>query len=486
MKNGILRDSAIFSFSRYVLIGLSFVRNFFVARILDPESYGYWVIAMLILTYGDQIHLGLRHAGDREIPFARGQGRPEEAKKTANTVYAGILWLSIASLAALGIFVLIGGNEGGTVEHLMLFAGLIVVLDQVNRYYLMIMRATTLFVLSSKIEIITETFRTLLVCILVYYFSLWGAISGFLAAAAFMTLYVLFHFRNEFVPRMDLRRLKELLMLGFSLFGVGLLYILLINADRLFAATMLSKEQLGIYGIAALAVQLPLSFTQGISAVVYPSFSETFGRSNAVMALYPMYTSVLRSLAFATPFVAVTIYFAATILIGLFLPAYRESLVILIVLLPGVFFLSFVPFLSGVFTAVNRARQFLLLELFACVCAAALFFLVQEFSAGPKGIAIAMSAGMMMYAATAIVAAFRLFSIKSSEVIKQIAGTFYPSAYCMIVMGILVSTIGREPGAVSALIAYGMFLVACIPLVFMARRVLDLRRISSMLRAPHG
>lgn len=77
-----LRDSLVFGSSRYVLLGLSMVRNVVVAKILGPADYGLWIILSLLFTYGDQIHLGLRHAGDRELPFLMGQGDYERSDTT--------------------------------------------------------------------------------------------------------------------------------------------------------------------------------------------------------------------------------------------------------------------------------------------------------------------------------------------------------------------------------------------------------------------
>src|SRR3972149_4811901 len=97
----IVKDSLTFSSARYVLMGLSALRNFALAKVLDPENYGYWVVLSLIFAYGDQIHIGLRHAGDRDIPFLRGQERHDEADHITRVLFSGILFFS--ALACLGL-----------------------------------------------------------------------------------------------------------------------------------------------------------------------------------------------------------------------------------------------------------------------------------------------------------------------------------------------------------------------------------------------
>ena len=486
MSSGLLRESAVFSVSRYALLGLSFIRNFVVARALDPEQYGYWVIVMLVLTYGDQIHLGLRHAGDKEIPYYRGRGQPEEARRIADTLYAGILLISVAALVILGSITAVAPGGERTVQGVIVVAGVIVVVEQVNRYYLMIMRATKQFILSSKVEIAVEAARTTLVCVLVYLFSLAGAITGFLAAAVIMTVFFVFRFRTQFVPRFDWRRLRKLLQLGISLFGVSLLYVLLINADRLFGATVLSKVELGVYGIAALAAQLPLNFTQGISSVVYPTLSEQFGRSDSLEHVFPVFSNVLRSLAFAVPLIVVTTYFGASILVEWFLPAYRQSLEVLILLLPGVFLLAFVPLLSGVFTAVNRARHFLLLEIVAVVCALILFPVLKSLLEGPRGIGVAMSSSMVIYAGLALISTLYLFSVNPRRVLKELAATCLPSIYCLALVVAVLQVGGAESNLTRILMQYGLFLLGSIPLIIVAHRVLDLRKVWRLLRASNA
>ena len=471
--------------SRYVLLGLSFIRNFFIARVLDPESYGTWVILMLVLTYGDQIHLGLRHAGDKEIPYFNGQGRPDEAQKVANTVFGGILALSVIGFVLLSLALLMMGESVAAVRGVLLIAGVIVIAEQVNRYYLMIMRVKKQFIVSSRIEIITETVRTGLVCALAFFFSLTGAISGFLGAAMFMVVVFLVRMRRESVPTIDPGRLKNLMTLGFSLIGVSFLFVLLINSDRLFAASVLSKAQLGMYGVAALAAQLPVNFTQGISSVVYPTFSERFGRVNATTDVFPIFSNVLRSLAFASPLVVVTTFFGATILIQWFLPAYQQSIGVLAMLLPGMFLLSFVPLFSGIFTAMNRARRFLLIEVFAGLCSIVLFLVLQHVLDGHKGVAVAMSSAMVIYGGTSLVGALHLFPMERHEVLKEIAVTCLPSLYCLLVVGIVTNIAGSEGTTTDVMIQFGLWLLSVPPLLYVAHHLLDLRKMWRLLRTPH-
>ena len=120
------------------------------------------------------------------------------------------------------------------------------------------------------------------------------------------------------------------------------------------------------------------------------------------------------------------------------------------------------------------------------VCIVALFLVFQEFFAGPKGVGVAMTAGMLIYAATTIVAVFRLFPISPPDALKQISGIYLPSFYCLIVVGLIINTIGTEADVMTTLIGYGLFLVASIPLLVFAHRLLDLRKMFSILRAPHG
>ena len=220
--------------------------------------------------------------------------------------------------------------------------------------------------------------------------------------------------------------------------------------------------------------------------MVYPTLSEQFGRSDSLEHVFPVFSNVLRSLAFAVPLIVVSTFFGTSILVEWFLPAYRQSLEVLILLLPGVFLLSFVPLLSGVFTAVNRARHFLLLEIAAVVCALVLFPVLKSLLEGPRGIGVAMSSSMVIYGGLALVSTLYLFSVNPRRVLKELAATCLPSVYCLVLVELVLQVEGPESNLMRILLQYGLFLLGSIPLVVIAHRVLDLRKVWRLLRASNA
>lgn len=429
MRKGLLVEGILFSASRYVLLGLSAVRNLVVAKVLGPEEYGYWIILSLVLTYGDQLHLGLRHAGDKEIPFLRGKREDTRALQVADTIYGGVI-----SLAAIGVLVAGPMSLSGLIQAPQLSIGLAVVSlilfsDQVNRFFLMVLRTDKEFILSSKVESFFELIRTLAVCGLVVAFELWGALGAFLLASAATSAFFVYRYRGRFRPKIDSALAKQLAVIGFPLFLSGLLYILMISLDRVVASWALSKKDLGLYGLAALLIQLPISGSQAVTAVLYPRFSEAFGETGEAGSMYPLYSQAVSVTSYLAPLLVIGIYFASEFLITWLLPEFSGATTIIWQLSNGMYFLVIVPLPMYALMALGRRREYVATQSAAVLVAAVLYIVAAATGRGPSAIAIAASLSYGVFLILIHVRASLVFGRNRTDTSRALAGTLLPGLY---------------------------------------------------------
>jgi O-antigen/teichoic acid export membrane protein len=437
MKLKIIRDTLYFSSSRYVLLGLSVVRNLVVARVLGPEDYGLWIIATLVLTYGDQIHLGLRHAGDKEIPYYTGRSDIQQASRLASAIYAGVLVLSVIGVIGLTVVALATGVSSDLRDALLVCA-MIVVSDQVSRFYLMILRTRKEFVLSSKVESWFELLRTTLVCGLAMLFHFMGALSAFLIASAATSLFFLMRYRGDIVPLLNPVALRQLFPAGFSLFLSGIMYLLVISLDRLIGASVLTKAELGIFGLASLLAQVPVNAAQAIKDVLYPTISEEFGREGSVGSVLPLFMKGLTIAAITLPSLVAVVYFVGEFLVRWLLPAFIESIPLMAILSNGIYFLCLAALPTGVLMATGRNRTYLMLQAITVVVTLIAYLLMVKLVGGAVALCYAASISFFVFAALVLSVLIGNPDRRVKDYFMELMKILGPSLYCMLLVAGLI------------------------------------------------
>lgn len=406
MQSRLIRNTLYFSSSRYVLLVLSLVRNLVVARALGPDEYGLWVIFMLLLTYGDQIHLGLRHAGDREIPYANGRDDVNESSLLSSTIYGGVLLLSgIGMLVATGVLVALGPTQ--LLSRVVFLSGIVVVSDQVSRFYLMLLRTRKEFVVSSVVEVAFEILRTVLVSGLAFLFTLFGAIVALGVASIATSAFFLVRFRGTVAPRFHWSTIRRLIPVGFPLFASGLLYILIISLDRVIGAAVLTKAELGVLGLASLLAQVPVSAAQSIKDVLYPSLSEAVGKDPNAADAFALFRKGLDLSAVVLPVLVGLVTILSAPVIILLLPEFKESIPLVAILSNGVYFLCLSALPLGLLMAVRQTRIYLSVQIVSVVVSIGLYLVFFDRIGGITSLCYAASCSFFLFASLTLSAAMK-------------------------------------------------------------------------------
>ncbi|HLE31505.1 MAG TPA: oligosaccharide flippase family protein [Bacteroidota bacterium] len=467
----IFRDSLLFSSARYVIMVLSAVRNLVLARVLDPEHFGYWVVLSLVLAYGDLVHGGLRHAGDREIPYFRGQERHDEVVHVERILFGGILFFSSIALLVLSLLGILGIPTMGWPQSALIIAGLVIVAEQVSRFSYMILRTRHEFVLSSKLEIGFEVTRTALVCTLAAFQGVLGALIGFLLAAVLNVGYFGMVLRLPPRPLANILKLRMLLNTGFLLFSVALVQLLILNLDRVIGSFILTPSDLGIYGLAALAMQVPLMFSQSLSTVFVPSASEAFGRRNSLEDVAQLFFRLLRASAVLGPVLTGLVLIVSKVIIHWFLPAYELSVSVIVVLLPGAMLSVLIPPTSALLVIARKAKFLLVLEAAALLGGCMVFWASLRFASGLQALSFGMVAAILWYSSLSMMGAFYPFRFSGNRLLKEVIFNYGPAVYAMVLLfGVIPGILGEGEGPQRSVLELGIFFLSYAPLLLIGFR----------------
>lgn len=466
LKHGLLADSLVFSSSRYILLALSVVRNIVVAKVLSPEEYGYWIIVTLVLTYGDLIHLGLRHAGEKEIPFLNGRNNQRDAKLAGNMIYGGILLIATILLLPLSIYALTTSSISPGIQSILLTSAVIVFSDQINRFYLMILRAEKKFISSSKIEMVFEVLRTVSVVGMVYLLKLEGAVGGFLIASVATTLYFLLMNFGEYVPQFRWNDIKRFVAVGIPLFLCGLLYILMLSLDRVFAAYAFSKETLGWYGLASLLAQLPLSASVAFAMVLYPRFSHAFGEAGTIRVAYNLYLRSILTTSYVTPLFVGGVVYSSEFLVNWFLPEYQESLFFIRLLGYGILFLVVIPIPLYAMMAAGQSREYLKAQIIGVVLSSIAYIVAYVSTKDASGIPMAAIASYAIFYFLIVTKGFVVFELGVVAIMKELFVLLIPLVYALVVMILIAKNI--EQSSVGTMEAQFLTMMLKLAIYFLA------------------
>lgn len=422
----IFREGVLFSSSRYFLLGLSFLRNFVLAKFLGPENYGIWIVISLLLTYADQIHLGLRHAGDRELPFLMGQGDYERSAATANAIFGGIVALTLVGAFLLLLTHSFLGDGFYLSQYALSLVVAIFASDQINRYYLMILRTQREFIFSSKVELAFEVLRTVAVVSLVIVFNIIGALYGLFISSFASAVFFFKRFRFRFVPSFDIGGFWSLLQKGFPFFVSGVLYLTFLNIDRVVASFVFTKDNLGQYGFAALVAQLPISGALALAMVLYPRFSSSIGESGSVKKLYDLYAKSISILSYLSPLVVAVMIISSEVLILLLLPEYVDSFFYLKLLFFGIFPIALIPLPLFLLMSTGRSSEYLWIQTFGVVLSLLFYGISLQIWNPQWAIPYAVITSYSVFLLLLLNRAFSIFSMKKKIHFVRLMYTLIP------------------------------------------------------------
>ena len=330
-----------------------------VTRLLGAESYGLFVLILLIPSYFSFADFGMNHASTKFGSAAFAENSPEAEARIVRTAALVALISSMPLAAVMMIFSakiveLFNVPEYLTGEGVtaLRIAAVIFVVNFLNNIFntpeLSRLRMDLNIAITSGIRlagIITTP-------VVVY---LGGGVIGAVAVAAcvsFVTLAGHLIVSSRLLPELagfsiDREKIKPMMKFGWSLVVAGVAAVLLVNLEKFVLTKVTSVETLAYYSIAATFAAMLTLFSASIVQSLMPAFSQLQSEANRP-ALNALYSRGIRlTLIWLVPAVVFMVLVGRPFFTHWFGPDYgRESTGPFYIIVAGFFFnvLSYFPY----------------------------------------------------------------------------------------------------------------------------------------------
>ena len=297
---------------RLINRGLGFVRTIVLARLLAPEDFGLFGIAMLtIATLETFSQTGFQQA------LIQKRGNVESYLDTAWTVSAirGTLLFSILFFSAPTIARFFDTPQATLVIRVIAITSLVAGFKNIGIVFFqkeLEFNKQFLYEFSATLVDLTASISLALI-----FRNVWALVWGGLGASLvrlFMSFIV-----HPYRPRVNLEREKCRDLLGFGKWIVGsnILIFLITQGDDIFVGKILGATALGLYQVAYTLSNLPATeFTHVLSQITYPAYSKI---QDDLPKLREAYLRVFQLTLFVSIPVAATIFLLTPEFVNIFL-----------------------------------------------------------------------------------------------------------------------------------------------------------------------
>jgi O-antigen/teichoic acid export membrane protein len=406
-----LREFVGFGGSTFLLQASRVGSGLIVAAMLGPVTWGTWYVLNLIIAYGSLTHLGALNGMNREVPAALGRGDGEGANALRHSAL-GVTLVGTGTASALLLFTFVATMPGFVAVTDITLMLILLWAHQAFDYVSVSLKSTTRFVALSKLQTVSSLIHPFLTIGGAAALGLHGFILGQVIAFGLVCLIAWRAVGVEFSARLDPRRARSLVRIGFPIMLVGLVYALFTTVDRWVVTAFLGTESLGHYSLAIMAFGAVGLLPQVVAQQYYPRVAHAWAARGDTGELR-LLAARIRNMTLLTsvPVTAILILVLPPAVLA-FLPAYSPGI-------PALLITVFVPIVGafgqgygGVLHMLDRQVWLL----FAIIAAAAVNLgvsvaLIGGF--GLAGVAIGSLVAFLFYSLARV--ALGAFALRGAE-----------------------------------------------------------------------
>lgn len=305
---------------------ISMLGSFLVVKLISPEDYGSFKAYSIPTNYLLILHLGTFDFLSRELPYLHGQGKEEEARRYAATLFA---WSLIASGICAAIFGTLAVAAALRRDYRSVAGWLaqIPVMCQIlyGGYLSVTYRTAHDFVRLAWLTLGAASANLLLVGLLVP--SPFFGICGRAALGALFATYMLHRYRPlRMAPKMERARLRESAKRGMPLFAAGYAESALAKGvESTMILHYLGEKALGIAALAQTIQAALLIVPASMGQVLLPRMAARYGQTHSLRACL----DIVRRPTAVNVAVAAALFGAVAVCVGpavrWLLPSYAEA-----------------------------------------------------------------------------------------------------------------------------------------------------------------
>ena len=353
----ILRDVSVLAGGGYLSTALQLLRGLVLAKLLGPSGLGTVALVGMVLAYSLFADLGIAQAVAREIPISLGGERYDEALVWKWYAIAGRLLTGAVVGLGLVVYVLSSWNDlAADVRFGLLTAAVIVSLQGVTTAQQIVFQAFQKFARAAALAVVLSAANLAAVFVLVPLWGVKGALTGQVAAFA-VTLAVgcLLGGWPKYA-RMDIHRLRHLLIVGLPLAALIFMSFNLVSIDQLMIVTLLDTTALGIYALVLYTGSALYLLPGAVAGTVGPRLLKRYGQLPTVDAIRLLTWIPVDAMSAVMPLMCVAAWITVPAVIVRLLPAFSEAIGPVRVYSVGAAFLGINLAASTTLLALNKHR----------------------------------------------------------------------------------------------------------------------------------
>ena len=336
--------------SQLVTLGFALL----LRRELGPAGMGYVAVTLLVAAYAPFLSLGAMQAAEREIPIAIARGDGEQARSLELAGVAVSLAVSVLACAALFAIGAIRSSTDPLLGAAFICASIILLTQQIGIWATVRLRTRLRFTALGWSTAAGAIAWSLLAVAGAAAGGPVGALAGVVIAAVLQAalLVRVAQIGGLVVP--PRRSFRHLAALSPAFLASGATASLLLSVDQLAVGFTLGITSLGLYSAAYLGNAFVLRVPTLIGTVIYPRLQRELGATSDAGRVFAMVTRTTAALVVAMPMLVAVFFVALPALVFLALPAFRDAIGAMRLLLVGVAGLAFGMPAAHYLITVNR------------------------------------------------------------------------------------------------------------------------------------
>ncbi|QVK17162.1 oligosaccharide flippase family protein [Mycoplasmatota bacterium] len=317
--------------ANFISLLIGAVLSLLIPCLLNIENYGYYKQFTLYLSYVGLLHFGFNDG----IYLEYGGFDYKDLKKSQFRMYFRYLFYQ-QLLVAIFLFILIYflfNNQNRF--FIFSFVSINMVLLNLAKYFSYISQITKRFVLYSMAYLVEKT--ALIIPILFLYFIKIKLFQYVILSQTIINIFLILLFIITYKDivfgdkeNQNRKEIKRILSLGITLTLGNFIIIMIFNIDRFMIDLLLPIKDFSVYSLAVQFLSIILVFVTSVSMLLYPYLKRKD------VGNYKMYYQNLSKLTSLFSILALSLYFPVHYIITNYLPQFKGSITIFLILLPGV------------------------------------------------------------------------------------------------------------------------------------------------------
>jgi O-antigen/teichoic acid export membrane protein len=341
------------------------IKSFYLAKVLQPSSYGIWASLILIIMYAPILSLGTVEALIKKYPYYIGKGELQKAEEIDAGVFGSIV-ISAMSLLILGMLTTFFIEN---IDNNVLYLRIVLIVAFVSMFFGYFYNRFIAFQ-NFKFVSIVDVIRSIagLICIVIFT-SLWGLLGAFIGLLVGEIITIIFSIHmnynhlGKFIIKIDFKLIKNLIKIGLPITLIWWVFILQNSLDRLVSISMLGSTQTGLYTLGVNIVGVVFLLPRVVARVLYPKINNLMGKNFTAGEFDNLVINPSHLIGFLISLFIGVFFIISPLIYTKYFPNYLPGLNSARIIIAGSYFISIIRPGTNYLIAIDKEKKLLIMFL---------------------------------------------------------------------------------------------------------------------------